>query len=252
MSMSRAGLAEQLVALGVGAHGVVMIHASLRRIGPIDGGADVLIDALRDAVGPAGTLVMLLCADDDELFDARATPSDPDVGILAEVFRQRAGVVVNDHPAARMAALGPEGERLLADPPLHHYYGRGSPLERVLHSRGAVLRLGANIDTVTLTHHAEYLANIPNKRHARRRYVRAESGVQWIESLEDSYGIAEWPHGDYFGQIARDFIDAGHATRGPVGRCTAELFDGPRFVAFAVSWMETHLQPWGAGMQDAP
>jgi aminoglycoside N3'-acetyltransferase len=33
-----------------------MVHASLRAIGPVVGGANTIIRALLDAVGPAGTL----------------------------------------------------------------------------------------------------------------------------------------------------------------------------------------------------
>jgi aminoglycoside N3'-acetyltransferase len=42
-----------------------MVHASLRAIGPIRGGADGLIDALEAAVGSEGTLLMTLGARDE-------------------------------------------------------------------------------------------------------------------------------------------------------------------------------------------
>jgi len=101
-------LAEELRALGVGAGDIVMIHASMRRVGPVEGGAASVIDALRAAIGPGGTLLMVLGADEDVPFDALASPVDvEDMGILAEVFRTYPGVSVNDHPADRFAALGP-------------------------------------------------------------------------------------------------------------------------------------------------
>jgi hypothetical protein len=73
------------------------------------------------------------------------------------------------------------------------------------------------------------------------RYVRADTGELWIESLDDTHGIAVWEHGDYFPQIFLDYRASGAARVGPVGRCTAELLDGPGFVAFAVDWMNRHL-----------
>ena len=42
-----------------------MVHASLRAVGPVDGGADRVIDALEAAVGPDGTLLVGLGARDD-------------------------------------------------------------------------------------------------------------------------------------------------------------------------------------------
>jgi aminoglycoside N3'-acetyltransferase len=53
---TRSTLTKQLGELGVRPGDVVMVHASLRAIGPVVGGANTIIRALLDAVGPAGTL----------------------------------------------------------------------------------------------------------------------------------------------------------------------------------------------------
>jgi aminoglycoside N3'-acetyltransferase len=235
-------LAQQLRALGIGANDIVMIHASMRRVGPVEGGASSVIEALRIAVGPGGTLVMVLSADEDAPFDALQSPVDvEDMGILAELFRTYPGVSVSDHPADRFAALGPLASVLLEPTPLHDYHGPGSVLERLTERGGKVLRLGAHPDTVTLTHYAEYLADIPDKVRVCRRYVRADTGVVWIESLDDTDGIATWDEGDYFPQIFLDYRASGAVRIGPVGRCEAELFEAAPFVTFAVEWMERHL-----------
>ncbi|MGE0310812.1 MAG: aminoglycoside N(3)-acetyltransferase [Lautropia sp.] len=237
-------LAAQLRSLGIVGGDVVMIHASMRSVGPVASRAAGLIDALREAVGDAGTLLMVLSADDSEPFDAHRTPVDiDDMGILAEMFRCYPGVSVNDHPADRFAAIGPEARALLEPTPLHDYHGPGSVLERFTAHGGRVLRLGANLDTVTLTHYAEYLAEVPDKIRVRRRYVRADRGELWIESLDDTNGIAIWSEGDYFPQVYRDFRASGAVRIGPVGRCEAELFDAKPFVHFAVGWLEQHLGP---------
>lgn len=220
-----------------------MVHASMRAVGPVEGGAAGVIDALRAAISPSGTLLMVLCADETEPFDALRSPVDTDdMGVLAEVFRTYPGVLVNDHPADRFGAIGAHATHLLEPVPLHDYHGPGSVLERLTALGGRVLRLGANPDTVTLTHYAEYLADVPNKVRVRRRYVRAETGEVWIESLDDTDGIARWDHGDYFPRIFLDYRATGAVRLGPVGRCEAELFDARGFVAFAVDWMNSHLQ----------
>jgi aminoglycoside N3'-acetyltransferase len=219
-----------------------MVHASLRRLGDLEGRALGLIDALVDVLGDDGTLLMVLGADPSQPFDQARTPSDPDMGVLAEVFRTRPGVQVSDHAADRFAAIGPLALPLIDDPPLHDYHGHGSTLERLALHDGLVLRLGADVDTVTLTHWAEYLADVPDKRRARRRYVRADVGEQWIDSLDDNEGIVEGEGGEYFSQILLDFVAQGHAAVGPVGACTAELLDARRFVTFAVEWMERNLR----------
>ena len=238
---SHAALLKQLKSLGLAPGQLVMLHASLRKVGPVEGDADVLLDAILRVLGNDGTLLMVLGADPTEPFVASSTPAELEMGILAETFRTRPGVLVNDHAAARFAAVGPLATELIDDPPLHDYHGPGSVLQRFTNHHGQVLRLGADVDTVTLTHWAEYLADVPDKRRAKRHYVREDIGEQWIEGLDDDDGIKEWSEGDYFSQILIDFIADCRASTGKIGDCTAELFGAQTFVDFAVDWMERHL-----------
>jgi aminoglycoside N3'-acetyltransferase len=249
--------------LGVVEGDVVMVHTSLRAIGPVDGGADGLIDALEGAVGSGGTLLVNVGVRNDwdwvnerpeaeraellrdaEPFDKHLTPSDPDVGVLAEVFRTRSGTLVSNNPEGRLAARGLLARQLLDDAPWHDYYGPGSPLERLVQARGRVLRLGADIDTVTLLHYAEYLAPVPSKRRVRRhRIIATSDGPQLctVECLDDSGGIVEYDDGDYFSIITQRYIDSGRAATGAVGHAPSELIEAADLVDFAVAWMTDHL-----------
>lgn len=241
-TISRAALTAQLRQLGLRSGDVVMTHASMRTVGKVEGGAEGLIQAQIEAVGSTGTLLMVLGADEDEAFDAETTPVDvEDMGILAEAFRTYPGVQVSDHPADRFGALGPLAQDILEPMPLHDYHGPGSPLERFAAFGGRVLRLGADPDTVTLTHYAEYLAEVPDKIRVRRRYLRADTGEIWVESLDDNDGIADWPHGDYFTQIFLDYRSSGAVLVSSIAACQGELFDARHFVAFAVDWMNQNL-----------
>jgi aminoglycoside N3'-acetyltransferase len=233
-----ASLEGQLAALGLSPGAVVMVHASMRRVG---GDADRLIDAILSVVGPSGTMLMMVAEADGVPFDRLTTPADPENGVLAEVFRRRAGDGVSDHPASRFAAIGPQAAHLLSPVPIDDYYGPGSPLERFVAIGGQVLRLGADIDTITLAHHAEYLSDVPDKRRVRRRYLRADTGPVWIESLDDCDGIVDWPHGDYFAALAHDWLATDAVLTGPVGGAMAELFDAAAFVEYAIGWMEDRL-----------
>src|SRR5262249_23171334 len=143
-----------------------------------------------------------------------------DVGVLAEVFRTSAGTVVSDHPEGRFGARGRLAPELTADVPWHDYYGPDSPLDRFVQFGGRVLRLGADVETVTLLHWAEYLAPIVEKRRVRRhRLVRGDGGapeVRLVDTLDDSDGIAEYDgvEEDEFGVILREFLDSGRGVRG--------------------------------------
>ena len=257
-------IAADLRALGVAPGDVVMVHASLRAIGPVEGGAAGVVAALDRAVGPEGTLLMVLGAHDPrawvnrwperlrpallsgaEPFDAATTPADPEVGMLAEVFRRQPGTEVSDHPEGRFAARGRLTRRLVTDVPWNDYFGPGSPLERLVEHRGTVLRLGADLDTVTLLHDAEYLADVPHKRRVRRhRLVATGAGarVAVVECLDDEHGIVDLPgQEDYFATITRAYLAAGPVRTGTVGRASAELMDASDLLAFGTAWMSEHL-----------
>jgi aminoglycoside N3'-acetyltransferase len=162
--------------------------------------------------------------------------------------------VVSDHPEGRFAAAGSLAEELLRDVPWDDYYGPGSPLERLVQAGGRVLRLGADPDTVTLLHHAEYLCDLPGKRRVRRhRVVRGPEGpeVRVVECLDDEHGIVDHGGGDEFAAILTDYLATGRACTGRVGGATAELIDAADLLAFGTEWLTEHLgavargaQPW--------
>jgi aminoglycoside N3'-acetyltransferase len=260
---SATALAVDLDRLGVAAGDTVMVHASMRRIGPIEGGADGVVAAIDAAVGASGTWMMVLGARDDwswvndepesvraalladaEPFDARTTPADPDVGVLAEVMRNAPGTSVSDHPEGRFGARGRNARAMVDDVPWDDYYGPGSPLARLVEAGGKVLRLGADLDTVTLVHFAEYLTPIEGKRRARRhRLVRASGGavVRVVSCLDDSNGIVDVPGEDYFAVLLRAYLATGAASIGVVGAATSELIDAADLVRFATTWMADNL-----------
>ena len=239
-----------------------MVHASMRRVG---GDASDLVAAIDEAVGEEGTWMMTLGAEDEwswvnerpeeereallegsPPFDKETARAEKDNGVLAEVFRTTPGTVVSDHPEGRFGARGKRANELMEDVPWDDYYGKDSPLERFLEQGGKVLRLGADVDTTTLLHHAEWLAPIENKKRVRRhRVVRGDDGqpvVRVVDTLDDSEGIADYEgvEEDEFGVILNEYLKTGRARTGKVGGAQAELIDGQDLVEFAVDWIVTH------------
>ena len=273
--MTKEELRADLAALGVRAGDVLMLHASLRRIGlgradVGEGGAGLLLDALEAAVGPAGTLMMVLGTDypmgwvydhppearaallaGSPAFDYRNAPVLPEVGWLAEAFRRRAGTRVSDNPSGRFGARGARAEALLADQPWHDYYGPGSPLEKLCQWGGRILRMGADPETVTALHFAEYLADIPDKKRVCWDYVIAgEDGAPahvWIDCLDDLDGIVPCEGEDYFARILAAYRPLGRHREGSVGKAGSELIDAADYVAFGARWMEENLVPQAEG-----
>ena len=165
----REALARDFRALGVRAGDVVMLHASVRAVGELAGGPDIIHLALSDALGPAGTLFMyascpryvdevgrgdLTAEQEAEVleklpaFDPETARADRSNGALVEMLRTWPGTRVNAHPA-RFAVRGAHADRLLAGQPWDYAFGRGSLLERFVALDGRILLLGSDHDNVT-------------------------------------------------------------------------------------------------------
>lgn len=252
---TRSRIWDDLRTFGVRSGQALMVHASLRAIGRVEDGADALIDA----VSPDGTLLMVLGLRDDFAFvnehpeadrpallagsppfDALVTPADPEVGTLAEVFRQHPAARVSDHPDGRFAAIGSRADGFVAGVPWNDYYGHGSPLERLVEADGRLLRMGADASTVTLIHYAEAIVDLPAKARVRRHHLVSTADgpqIRVTDTLDDDDGIVEHPGGDYFA----DFLVTGSASTGTVGGAASELFDARELVDFAVTWMGDRL-----------
>jgi len=256
-------LTDDLRRLGVQEGDTLMIHASLRAIGRLRDGPRSLLDALEAAVGDDGTLLMILGAEiehdwvnrlpeperlsllaDTPPFDPATAPVFHEVGHFAELFRRREGTLVTGNPSGRFGARGHLAQELLADAPWHDYYGPGSPLDRLCRAGGRILRMGANLDTTTVLHFAEYRAEVPAKRRVRRHYrCMGAHGPETraVDCLDDEVGIVDWPGEDYFAVILREYLASGRARQGRVGLAQSELIEASDLVEFGMQWMNARF-----------
>lgn len=155
---------EQLRALGVPSGCTLLVHTSFRNIRPVDGGPDGLIDALLEVIGPEGTLVMPSWTDDDdEPFDPTSTEVDEHLGIVADMFWRRPGVMRGDHPFA-VAAFGPGAEHIAGAPFVLPPHAPDSGVARVHDLDGWVLLLGVDHDANTTIHLGELMAGVPYRQ----------------------------------------------------------------------------------------
>jgi aminoglycoside N3'-acetyltransferase len=181
-SVSKKRVVEQLIALGVQPGGVLVVHTSYRLTGPVEGGPEGLVDALRAAVGRTGTLVMPSMSDDDDHpFDAGSTPC-VEMGVVADTFWRMPGVLRSDSPHA-FAAIGDAAEAITAPHPLDVPHGLDSPVGRAYEMDGQILLLGAGHDANTTIHLAENLAGVRYRR-PKHLTVRDNSGTERFEYAE--------------------------------------------------------------------
>ena len=264
---SRTGLTQGLRALGVREGDLLMVHASLRAIGPVDGGPSQVVGALLDAVGPGGTIAAFVSWDrssyeetlNGSVLDERARQSWPafdpaanpepysEFGALNRFICSHPAVRRSPHPDASFAAIGALADEITREHPLVEGYGPGSPLGRIVQRQGRVLLLGAGLDSVTVLHHAEVLADIPGKRRVAYE-VPVATPAGHGELIQDPVGVEVLrAHPSLAGRpdavetIARDYVAQGQGRRGRVGGAGCFLFEAGPIVDFGVRWLETRF-----------
>ena len=262
-TIAKSQLRTDLSALGVAEGQVVMLHASVKSVGWVVGGPDTIIRAILELLTPSGTLMMLASWEDnpydlahwpeerqrkylDECpaFDPATSRADHrQMSILAEYLRTWPGACRSDHPLGSCVAVGARAAWITRDHPLNYENGPGSPLAKLCEAGGYVLLLGPLLRNITLLHHAEHLAQVPNKRIDRYRMPIIRDGKRvWveIEEFDTTRGIVDWPE-DYFETIAKEYLASGKGRSGKVGGAQSYLFDGAELTAFGVKWMEEHF-----------
>jgi aminoglycoside 3-N-acetyltransferase len=261
--VTRASLAADIAALGLAAGDAIMVHAAVSKVGRLLDGPDTIIAALSDAVGSDGTV--LAYADWEARYedvtneDGRVPPEwrdhvppfDPersrairDTGVLPEFLRTTPGARRSGNPGASIVALGAKAEWFTSNHPLDYGYGEGSPLAKLVEARGKVLMLGAPLDTLTLLHHAEHLADIPGKRIRRIEVPLATpAGTHWrmIEEFDTGDPIVAGLAEDYFTDIMTEFLASGQGRQGLVGAAPSVLVNAAAITAFGVRWLESRF-----------
>lgn len=164
--LTRNDVFTQLESFGIRHDDVVTIHSSLREVGAIEGGADGLIDALKEYLCdgllliPTHTWANVNAANPH--FDVRSTV--PCIGTLAKVAAFRKDGVRSLHPTHSMTAFGQnarayiQGEEKSATPgPM------GGALSRLYELGGKVLLVGVGHERNTYLHAVDERINRPNR-----------------------------------------------------------------------------------------
>jgi len=121
--------------------------------------AQMYLDAITDAIGPTGTLIVptytySFCR--KQTFDPATTPSA--MGLLAEWVRTRPGAVRSADPCFSVALLGRDPDRFCHDLPANSF-APGSTFDRFTAENGKMLCL--NHPGCTLLHYVERQLAVP-------------------------------------------------------------------------------------------
>ncbi|MCK2219655.1 AAC(3) family N-acetyltransferase [Actinomadura sp. ATCC 31491] len=235
---------------------VVLLHSSLRSLGPVEGGAGTVVAALRGLLGPDGTLAVPtgtsgnsdtsplyraavagmtaaeVAAYRDRMpaFDPATTPSQG-MGVIAEHVRTLPGARRSGHPQTSLAAVGPLAARITGGHARDCLLGERSPIARLYDAGARVLLLGVGYDKCTAFHLAEYRRTAHPPRRTYRAVVDDGDGRGWCEFEDVALDAGDFP------ALGAAFEETGVVRRGRVGAAGARLFPLRSAVDYAVDWL---------------
>lgn len=116
-SVTKTAIIQGLHDLGLHTGCRVLVHSALSSFGHVEGGADIVIDALLEVVGGSGTVLVPTLTGSEALSPANPPVFDPAhtpcwTGRIPETFRQRPEAIRSLHPTHSVAAIGADARRL--------------------------------------------------------------------------------------------------------------------------------------------
>lgn len=248
---------DALESLGVRKGQTIMVHTSLSSLGFVCGGAQVVIEALLEAVGSEGTIMMPtqswknldpaagvhweepeswwpVIREHWPAYDKDITPTNT-MGQVAEMFRKWPGTLRSDHPARSVAAWGKYAAYLTADHDLSNIFGEGSPIGKLYELDGSVLLIGVGYDKNTSLHLADVRANYPGK-HDSTEYSAVMENGQRVWKRYDTLFV----DGEDFEEIGKAFENVRHVEKVILGNGSLTLMRQRDLVDFAVEWIENN------------
>ena len=154
-------LVEGFRDLGVEEGDTLLVHSSYKSFGAVDGGPQIVINALESVLGEDGTLVMPTFNFDFNKgtpWDVRSTPSK--MGALTELVRNNPRAKRVFHPFYSFAILGKHAE-MLGNLRYKSSYERNSVFGKLRDLDGKIMVIGLSYtNSMTFFHHIEQMEGV--------------------------------------------------------------------------------------------
>lgn len=228
--LGKTGLLHALKEMGVRPGERLIIHSSLKSIGPIDGGADTLLDALMETVGPAGTIAMptfsYSIAGYREGLPFHPQNAGSRTGMLTEIFRKREGVCRSLQPTHSVAVWGQGADRYVSGHENTSPLGIDSPFHKLALDHAKILLIGVGFETLSLIHVAEAVAQVPylNVFCWKHRHWSPYACVEAAGGRIDQVPVPEMPGcSSHFGVLEPAARQAGLVNEAKLGQAPVKI-----------------------------
>ena len=176
---------DHLRILGIQEGDVLLLKVDMAQVGLIEGRFKTgLLDALRNVIGPSGTLVISTFTENHfipfikkETVFTKETP--PNTGLFARLMLDLQGCIRSEHPTNSFAAIGPDSARILEghDATAPSYL----PILRLMDKNSKCISIGC-VHTnpgFTTTHWAQYVLG-----QSTRNILRGLIGAYFLDKGE--------------------------------------------------------------------
>ncbi len=172
-SYDKEQLKKDLQNMGLKPTDALMVHSSMKSIGAVNGGADVVVDAFMEYLSE-GLLMMPThtwkqMSEEYNVFDPETEPGC--VGIIPNIFKDREGVVRSLHPTHSIAAYGKNAvEYIKGEEELNTPCAPGGCWDRLRAVNAKILLVGVTHARNTFIHAIEEVFDVP-ERFTEKPYV---------------------------------------------------------------------------------
>ncbi|SDO38007.1 aminoglycoside 3-N-acetyltransferase [Paenibacillus sp. yr247] len=235
LALTKQSLVDSFRRLGIHTGTRLVIHSSLRSLGPVEGGAETVLDALLECIGKSGLLMAPTFTYNNDIFDPGATPGR--TGMLNEVLRIRRGAVRSHHPTHSVTAIGEDAAKFCEG---HHEVpglGIDSPMDKVAKAGGGILLLGVGHTSNSTVHVGESYAGVP--------YLDIPFNPRWPSripiagDIQQEVNLTEYPGcSRAFGVIEASLRQRGVIRDGLIGKGLAQWVSGQDVISATMDLLE--------------
>lgn len=223
-------LKEQIRALGIEKDDTVLIHTSMRAVGPVEKGAEGVIEAfcqvLSEGLFLVPTHTWAVVNRNNPVYDVRNTV--PNIGALPRCAAFRRDGFRSLHPTHSIWGHGKDAEAFLAG---EERSGTPAPVagawSRLADRKAKILLIGIGNERNTFIHAVDEMADIPNRIHPEPFLVTIfdQEGQEHHTWFAGHY-CTEHPHvSEQFINFDRAFTELGVWKEGRLGNAKVMIVD---------------------------
>ena len=260
LAYDAAKLQARLRRAGIEEGDTLLVHANFNAESGFRGTPKDLVNALAEAVGASGNLLMVSIPFRGSAYDYLAQGKPFNVkktmsmmGLATETFRRREGTLRSLHPTHPVLALGKDAAWLVADHERCLFpCGVGSPFDKFRQLRGKILFFDVSFGAITFFHHVEDLlkTRLPFPVYHDRQFtvtaIDSQGASHLVQTCTFNPGVARKAD-----TLEQQMVQDGRIRRGRVGNSRFTLVTAEDVVSSFTAMVDSGRYPYHVDGDDA-